>query len=62
VKTVPGKVVLAGGLDHENIQTIIARYKPYGIDVSSSVEVSPGVKSEALMARFMEAVTAARLQ
>ena len=35
---------LAGGISTEWIDEIINEIKPYGIDVSSSVEIKPGVK------------------
>ena len=35
---------LAGGVSKEWIVKIIREIKPYGIDISSSVETSPGVK------------------
>lgn len=54
VKHVPGKVVLAGGLNIENVQSTINHFDPYGLDVSSSLEISPGIKSKALMAKFIE--------
>ncbi|MFI8978135.1 hypothetical protein ACIGO9_35010 [Nocardia asteroides] len=55
VRTLPGKVVLAGGLDPDNVAATIARHRPYGVDVSSSVESAPGVKSLDLMRRFKAA-------
>ena len=35
---------LAGGVSKEWIHEIIRKIKPYGVDVSSSVETSPGIK------------------
>ncbi|WP_280306996.1 phosphoribosylanthranilate isomerase [Nocardia neocaledoniensis] len=55
VRALPGKVVLAGGLDADNVAATIARYRPFGVDVSSSVESAPGVKSRELMRRFKAA-------
>src|SRR5262249_47405150 len=50
------RVVLAGGLTPENVQDAIARVQPYGVDVSSGVEQSPGMKDTQKMARFLEQV------
>lgn len=36
--------ILAGGLGPENWESVYKRYKPLAIDLSSSVEVRPGVK------------------
>lgn len=38
------QVILAGGLKPENIQTAIQTCEPAGIDLSSGVETSPGIK------------------
>jgi phosphoribosylanthranilate isomerase len=48
-------VILAGGLTPENVASGIAQVRPFGVDVSSGVEVSPGRKDPILMKRFIEA-------
>jgi len=52
------RLVLAGGLTPENVHRAVSLVRPYGIDVSSGIEVSPGVKSADRIQRF---VAAARL-
>jgi len=49
-------VILAGGLTPENVRDAIARVRPYGIDVSSGVEVSPGIKDHERIKALFEAV------
>ena len=53
------ELVLAGGLSEANVAAAIAQVHPFGVDVSSGVEESPGVKSPAAIARFVAAVRAA---
>jgi phosphoribosylanthranilate isomerase len=55
----PVPLILAGGLDAENVGEAIARVHPAAVDVASGVESSPGVKDEKKMRLFFEAVTRA---
>jgi phosphoribosylanthranilate isomerase len=47
------RILLAGGLTPENVAQAIATVRPYGVDVSSGVEQSPGVKDFDKVARFV---------
>jgi phosphoribosylanthranilate isomerase len=49
------ELVLAGGLNPANVAAAIAAVQPFGVDVSTGVEVRPGVKSPAEIMNFVRA-------
>lgn len=51
-----GPVIIAGGLNPFNVYTAIHRVKPYGVDVCSGVEKSPGIKDSEKVDEFIKAV------
>jgi len=48
-------IILAGGLNPENVAEIIAIVRPFCVDVSSGVEEKPGVKDPIKMRDFIQA-------
>jgi len=49
------KVIVAGGLDAENVGKAIAEARPWGVDACSRIESSPGKKDRNKMAKFLKA-------
>jgi indole-3-glycerol phosphate synthase / phosphoribosylanthranilate isomerase len=50
-----GRVMLAGGLGPENVAAAIAAVRPWAVDASSSLELSPGVKDHARVRAYVAA-------
>jgi phosphoribosylanthranilate isomerase len=55
------QLVLAGGLNPTNVAAAIAAVQPFGVDVSTGVEVRPGVKSPVEIANFVRAAHESRV-
>jgi len=53
------KLILAGGLDAENVARAIQIIRPYGVDVCSSVEARPGIKDHGKLKEFILAAKGA---
>lgn len=49
-------VILAGGIDADNVVEIVRRYEPFGIDTARGTESSPGVKDHAKIEKLVERV------
>jgi phosphoribosylanthranilate isomerase len=51
-----GSIIIAGGLNPENVGDAVGTLHPFGVDVASGVESKPGKKDYEKMRRFIEAV------
>jgi phosphoribosylanthranilate isomerase len=51
-----GRIILAGGLNPDNVAAAVTAVRPYAVDASSGLEQKPGVKDHEKMASFIQAV------
>ncbi len=49
------KIIIAGGLDAENVRTAIEQARPWGVDACSRIERAPGLKDHDKMRKFIAA-------
>jgi len=55
-------LILAGGLDPQNVADRVARVRPWMVDVASGVEAAPGRKDPVKVAAFVHAVRSTRTE
>ncbi len=55
----PAPLILAGGLDCDNVAEAVMQVRPTAVDVSSGVESGRGIKDRAMMKQFIQCVRAA---
>ncbi len=55
-KIEPRPLILAGGLTPENVQGAVRFVQPYAVDVSSGVELCPGIKDQHKVYKFIKIV------
>lgn len=61
VKSAAPRMMLAGGLNPDNVAERVRRIKPWGVDVASGVETkTPGIKDVGLARAFIQAVRTAQ--
>ncbi|MGZ8252238.1 MAG: phosphoribosylanthranilate isomerase [Methylophilaceae bacterium] len=56
-KNMSHPIVLAGGLNADNVSSAIQQVRPFAVDVSGGVELTKGIKDAAKIAAFMRGVS-----
>jgi phosphoribosylanthranilate isomerase len=54
------RMIIAGGINENNIKNIIRELQPGGLDLSSGIEISQGIKSAEKILRIMDAIEGAK--
>jgi|ERR1035438_2930376 phosphoribosylanthranilate isomerase len=57
-----GRIILAGGLTPENIKDAIKKVQPYGIDISSGIELVPGKKDKKKLQQLFTAIHSLQME
>jgi len=57
---VRSRVLIAGGVSDRNVENIFKQIHPYGVDLSSSLESSPGIKDHNKMKQFFNKINQLR--
>lgn len=54
-------IILAGGLNPDNVAAAVTQVRPHAVDVCSGVEASPGIKNQTLITDFVVQVKTAQI-
>lgn len=54
------RVIIAGGVSEKNVEEIFTKINPYAVDVSSSLEISPGKKDHNKLKSFFQKINQLR--
>jgi len=60
-KKLPSPLIIAGGLNSNNVSLLINSVNPYGVDVSGGVELDKGIKDHKMMKNFVLGVNNATI-
>jgi phosphoribosylanthranilate isomerase len=56
IEAIDKPIILAGGLNVDNVARAIQQVAPYAVDVSGGVEMNKGIKDQAKIRAFMQEV------